>query len=837
MKKTIIIGMCIILVLVNLVYSAPANGEIYFNFNDNVNDQWNSNDGTLQGDASYSTEYPSFNISGTGSTKSLNLDGTGDYISYDGFGYDMDNSFYYSIWVRPTNIGTNRYIMGFSDDVNNYHSLRINTDGSITIYWKAGGVGGGTNIGGSLSANEWVMLTVVFNATATDCYLYINETKVGTKSDCAVGLDTLAYQDIGQDTFGSSYHIGQMDEFKFYSGLPTTQNIINLYNYGDESHSEANTTFRITAKDEYDTSSITIFNATVNGTFYSTTNGTINTNILTTSTDLIDITVRANNYFNKQYNNRAVSSNLQAQLFQADLTLSGLEKITNNTLTGNYTIDGTPIAGNNIHIKSGTYEITFNKTGYYDKSQNITINALYNGTQNVTGIYNTLLNITVENAYTHNPLENFTGWVYDQTSGYNESYTVTSYKGYVGLLKDRDYTIYATNPSYAIDSELNYKNETWNNTLYNVTFSLYTNNSIRIKIYDENTGLLITGTNISIIVTGNETETTYTTTTGQKFIDNLKDGNYSIKFSGGNYTLKTYTVTVADRSTQELNAYLSTSSATVIFTVRDSDSYSVIEEASITMYKLINGSFVVVEAKNTDITGRAQFTYITGIQYKFFVSKTGYDDKVFYLDPIIFSSYNINLDKDIALEEDQNYLGVNIQFYPTTFYANKTNTFTWLIQSPSGTLTSYNINISYPGGSQTFSGSNSIGEEFNLNFTIPSSVEIDSKVNLTYCYKSSMGTNTRCYDLQYSITGIYSESSLTAIKDNTYGLSLLSRIIIATITVIIVAGLLTFLGNFLIEGVAGLLLLGFLAKIGFIPLWSVLLSLTIGVVFIIWRSD
>jgi len=40
--------------------------------------------------------------------------------------------------------------------------------------------------------------------------------------------------------------------------------------------------------------------------------------------------------------------------------------------------------------------------------------------------------------------------------------------------------------------------------------------------------------------------------TGIFFIDNLQDGAYNIKFSGGNYTLKSYDVTVADRSTQTL---------------------------------------------------------------------------------------------------------------------------------------------------------------------------------------------------------------------------------------------------------------------------------------------
>ena len=845
-KKILIIGLCIIILLSSLASAdLTTSNSFYYSENDDDITGLNPLDSSSNGKDGIGT------LLTTGATgfleEAFTFDGTGDRVRINALNIDTSD-FSLDGFFNPDSSKSsgNGMIAQFKCGASAYISMYFldRPTGLIKAYQ------------GNCAGTQSLLTTISTTPLSKDSYNYVAITKSGGTVkvyingtlDKTTSVENYNYEvtDIyygGRSDGNLAYGwIGEIDEYSLWDGrILNTSDIAERWNSGlgknfYKTAIPVTTYFTLTAKDEYDTTAITTFNATVNGTYYNTTNGTITTNILDNSTDLISITVRANNYFNKEYLSQAVTSNLEAKLTQAELTLQGLRKILNTSITGNFTINGTPIPGNNLNIKAGTYEVTFNSSGWFDKSENITITPLYNGTKNITGIYDTLLNITVLNAYTSNPLENFTGWVYDNVTGYNESYTVNSYEGFIGLIKNRNYSIYATNPSYAIDSSLNYKYDIWNNTYYNISFSLYTNNSIYIKIYDENTGILITGTNISIIVTGNASEITYTTTNGLKYLDNLEDGVYSIKFTGGNYTLKTYTVTVADRSTQNLNAYLSTSEETVILTVRDSDTSAVIPGSSVTMYKLINASWVVTESKNTDITGRTQFTYIPGIQYKFFISKSGYDDKIFYLDPIIFDSYNINLDKVTSLSQDQNYLGINIQYYPTKFYDNQTNNFTWIVQSPDGVLQNYNMSISYPGGNNYQNGVNANGEEFTHSFNL-SGLTVQTRINLTYCYKTSIGTNSRCYSFSYSIIGVYEDNSFTAMKDNSYGLSLLTRIIIASMIVIIVAGIFSFLSNGLIGGVIGLFLFGFLAYIDFIPLYSVLLSLVIGVIFIIWRSD
>ena len=73
-------------------------------------------------------------------------------------------------------------------------------------------------------------------------------------------------------------------------------------------------------------------------------------------------------------------------------------------------------------------------------------------------------------------------------------------------------------------------------------------------------------------------------------------------------------------------------------------------------------------------------------------------------------------------------------------------------------------------------------------------------------------------------------------KDNTYGLGIFERLLIATIIIIFTVGIATLIGQ-VIPGLAlGMFVYGFLCFIGFIPLWAILPSMLIGVFFITWKS-
>ena len=103
-------------------------------------------------------------------------------------------------------------------------------------------------------------------------------------------------------------------------------------------------------------------------------------------------------------------------------------------------------------------------------------------------------------------------------------------------------------------------------------FSLYGSNSILIKIYNEDLGTLIT-TNVTIKFSSTLQE--FTNNSNNTFyIDNLNATEWQITFSGGGFTARTYTVTVGDGTFQNLNAYLTNSTDTTLFTISDSASGS-----------------------------------------------------------------------------------------------------------------------------------------------------------------------------------------------------------------------------------------------------------------------
>jgi len=371
-------------------------------------------------------------------------------------------------------------------------------------------------------------------------------------------------------------------------------------------------------------------------------------------------------------------------------------------------------------------------------------------------------------------------------------------------------------------------------TTINVSFYEVTSeNSILINIYREENGLSIYD-NITIVVSGILGDTTYYTSTGTKFIQNLTDGNYTIKFTGSNYSFRSYDITVADRSTQTLNVYLSSNTQEVIFTIVDSLSGSSIEGASVSVARLINSTWTIITTKNSDITGKVQINYVPNIRYRLSVTYAGYTDKVFYLDPILFSTYTVKLVKAVTIDDSPSFQGVDIFYNPHSFYANQSNNLTFTFSSPDGILTSYNLSVVYPNSSFYESGVLATGEIFFNSFNV-SDVTFTSSVNITYCYDTTISSN-KCFSIKYGLIGYVSEGSFLDNKDNTYGMGLWGRISLSTLIFIIVAGLVTVIGGVLLGGLVGLFLMGFFVAIGFIPVWAILPSMAVGFFLLMGRS-
>jgi hypothetical protein len=443
------------------------------------------------------------------------------------------------------------------------------------------------------------------------------------------------------------------------------------------------------------------------------------------------------------------------------------------------------------------------------------------------------LNITAKYSFNNATITNFTINITDETTGETQSINTTNNKTIFEIVKNRNYTILIDAPGYAI---MNVTNTSFTNLYNNYTLYIYTDNSVRITIYDEATLIILNTTTTSITFQNNVTALVYSTSNGTYYKDGLTDGLWIIKFYSANYSYRTYTITVANRSTQTLDAYLTPSAYTTIFTIRDSQTLTTLEGVSFTIERLNNATYIIVESKSSDISGAVQFGYLPGIEYRFTLTKSGYAGKVFSLNPVLFASYNIYLDRVSSLNNTLNYGLISIVYYPKTFYNDQINSLTFTISSPEGVLTNYGVNIKAPGGSNSSQGHNAIGETFTLYFNITGATLFD-RVNISYNYTSTVG-GTKAYYLEYEIigTGIGGNNTISGIKNKEYGLGAFEKVLLATLALIFVAGFAYMLSGMAGAIVSGLLVMGVSVYLGFLPLWSVVISFITGIIILVATS-
>jgi hypothetical protein len=491
--------------------------------------------------------------------------------------------------------------------------------------------------------------------------------------------------------------------------------------------------------------------------------------------------------------------------------------INSNTNTTPYNYD---LYSQNLTI--GTYKINIISTdnNSNQKSDTKTFNLIRDATLNITTTY-IIGNITVSN---------FTINITDETTNTTETYTTTTNKTTNYIIRNRNYTITIDATGYAIT---NTTHISFTNTTNNYTIYIYTENSVYINIYDESDLSLINDTTVSITFVNNDTALVYSTNNGTYYKDALTDGEWSVRFYSANYSYRTYTITVANRSTQTLNAYLTPSTYTTIFTIRDSQTLTILQDVSFTIERLSNATYIIVESKFSDISGAIQFGYLPGIEYRFTLVKTGYSSKVFSLNPVLFSSYNIYLDRTVSLNNTLDYGLVSIIYYPRYFINNVGNALTLQFSSPQGVLSSYAFSIVAPGGYNRTNGSLANGESFILRFNITNATLFD-RVNVTYNYTSTTA-GFKHYFIQYEIigSGVNGNYTIAGLRNKDYGMGAFEKVFLITLSLVLICGF-----TYLIAGmggaiVSGLLTMGVGVYLGFLPLWSVIISFVTGIIILV----
>lgn len=563
---------------------------------------------------------------------------------------------------------------------------------------------------------------------------------------------------------------------------------------------------------------------------YTTTNYTVVTPFLSNATSLYTVIVSSTQdggYFSRTYSNRNMSNDLNSSMYQAIVNMTAYELYTNDYISGGTYNVGSQ-TNQTLYLSAGSHTVTFSNASYYDKSGTITVSALDDVTRSITGVYDTVLNVTGRDQNTGDFLSTFTSQA--SIGAFEVSNTTSSGQILFNLIKNVGYNVTMDALGYTLE----YATVTPNASTAHYTFDATKVNTISIEIRDEETNSLILE-NVSMRFSTNSSEEDYFTSNGTFFLEDQTPAEYLISFnSSGNYSYRTYAVTLDNRSTLSLTAYLASGTSNTLFTVSDDSSDVAIENVLATMYRFINGSWQAVESKYTDITGKAQFSYKPYTNYKFFLGKTDYDDYVFYLNPILFSEYDIKMTKSTQIDYESDFDGLAVIYSPTIF-AEGNNSFNFIISSPGGTLVNYGYTLTYPGGTSSTSGSNAIGGQLNVDFTI-SNATVWDEVQLYYYYTSTIGgSKNYTFNFPIQVQENYNQTFLSN-RDNTYGLGIFERVFVATLIVIFVVGIATLVGQPIAGFAVGLFIFGYMVYIGFIPIWAILISMFIGGVFLMWKS-
>jgi hypothetical protein len=347
-----------------------------------------------------------------------------------------------------------------------------------------------------------------------------------------------------------------------------------------------------------------------------------------------------------------------------------------------------------------------------------------------------------------------------------------------------------------------------------------------ITLYDEQTGAKLTQvadvtfTNLNIV-----NITTYSI--NESAVKNISLGNYTVYINSSgtkNYDSRYYTLTQSQMFNGSLNFYLSSNASQVLFTLRDSGSAMPIEGANIIMYRFIGGDWTTVESKFSDVTGKAMFNYYPNNHYQFYISATGYNNNLYDLDPISFSNYVVLMVRNSTPVSAPSVAASDVSLFwtPHQYVYNIAGNFTWLITSPKGYLTSYGFTLNYCTNTTSFNGSNTYGQ-MNVSYYKVTCASYINNVNLTMFYTTTQG-QTYNFSYNYAIEGIAGNYTISANRDQTYGLGLFERIIIFTLLLLVLAGAAYAFGGTLGSTLVGLLIIGwFYLGMHFIPLYVALL--------------
>ena len=163
----------------------PTDYISYYNFNTGSGstlydqNETNNNDGTINADNFWSTDYPVYNQSGDGSPSSGSFDGVDDNVEINGINIGGFNSYTTSIWIKTTTSSKSDFFNDRSDVFHFYY--RLNSDGTFSYFHKDSS-DNDVIISTSQTINDGEWHHIVAKWDGSTIYAYIDGELIDSKS-------------------------------------------------------------------------------------------------------------------------------------------------------------------------------------------------------------------------------------------------------------------------------------------------------------------------------------------------------------------------------------------------------------------------------------------------------------------------------------------------------------------------------------------------------------------------------------------------------------------------------------------------------------------------------
>lgn len=289
---------------------------------------------------------------------------------------------------------------------------------------------------------------------------------------------------------------------------------------------------------------------------------------------------------------------------------------------------------------------------------------------------------------TNNALSNFTVRIFDNASNllYTNHTNGTNIQ-YYGLSAG-NYTLELTKEGYIYDG--NKTTEFLNTSDVYVDWYLNKVPSVNVTIYDLSNNLITDGVNLEFI--GLSEYYFNTTTTGNFYTESsILPDYYRLDVSSANYQSQSYYVNLTETTAAQIIVYLQNSSglSNRTYTIQDSGSQA-IENALITIFKRINGTFTQVEQKRTNVVGKANFFLDDNSEHLFLIEANNFQTKTFTIFPT--EDLIITLSSSTTVTYTTVYDTISYTYSPTDYeIPNESQIFNFTISSSSSNLDYWGI--------------------------------------------------------------------------------------------------------------------------------------------------